>query len=71
MLILDSVLHNDKVGPARTTLTEMAQITQHEGKHRTQAQFEAMLNKHGFGDVRMHRYKGFGFYDALIAKKLD
>lgn len=69
LLILDTVLNDDKVGPFRANMTEISQIVQHEGKHRTGAEFTRLVNKAGFQNAQVHQYKGFGFYDAIFCRK--
>jgi len=69
VLILDSVFNEDKVGPPRVNFTEISQIVQHDGKHRTLGEFTALLEAHGFVDVQLKRWYGFGFYDAIFARK--
>ena len=67
--MLDTVFNDNKVGPLRANMTEISQIVQHDGKHRTGAEFTRMLKKHGFTDVNIHKHQGFGFYDGILARK--
>merc|ERR1711893_510278 len=71
LMILETISNNDKVGPSKNNLTEMTQVFHHEGKHRTVKEFTELMNRHGFMDVQLFRYKGFGFYDGLMGKKAE
>lgn len=68
-MVLDTVFNDNNVGSFRDNMTEISQIVQHDGKHRTGAEFTRMLTKHGFTDIKIHRFEGFGFYDKILTRK--
>ena len=70
MVVLDSIFNDDKVGPGKVNLTEIAQAAHHEGKHRTKEDFTRIMEKAGFGKFEVYKYQGFGFYDGILAKKI-
>lgn len=55
VLIAEKLLHDDKAGPDWAVLQSLNMLVCTEGKERTLGEYEAMLVRHGFRDVRAVR----------------
>jgi len=71
ILLLEALQNDNKVGPGRVCLCEVAALSYLEGKERCQKEFEQMFAKYGFGKCQVVRNKGLHFYDGLLFQKMD
>ena len=67
LLIAEKLLLDDKSGPEWAQMQSLNMLTCTEGKERTLAEYEALLTKAGFSDVRGRRLPVPG--DAILAIK--
>jgi acetylserotonin N-methyltransferase len=67
LLIAEKLLLEDKTGPRWAQMQNLNMLTCTEGKERTLAEYEALLTKAGFSDVRGRRLPVPG--DAILAIK--
>lgn len=69
ILILDSILNEDKVGPLYLNIREMMLFTRFQGKQRSFSEFENLLAKNGFTNIKLYRANKFCLYDGILARK--
>jgi acetylserotonin N-methyltransferase len=67
VLIAEKLLWDDKTGPAGALMQNLNMLTCTEGKERTLGEYEALLTRAGFLDVR--GYPSDSPLDAVIARK--
>lgn len=67
MLLVESLLNEDKSGPLETQLYSMNMLVQTEGKERTSAEYSKLLEAAGFGEIQVKRTGKL--YDAVLGKK--
>ncbi|NWH57721.1 ASMT methyltransferase, partial [Geococcyx californianus] len=67
VLLVESLLNEDKSGPLETQLYSMNMLVQTEGKERTAAEYSRLLEAAGFGDVQVKRTGKL--YDAVLGRK--
>lgn len=63
MLLVESLLNEDKSGPLETQLYSMNMLVQTEGKERTAAAYSKLLEAGGFREVQVKRTGKL--YDAV------
>uniref|UniRef100_A0A8C2UHZ9 Acetylserotonin O-methyltransferase n=1 Tax=Chinchilla lanigera TaxID=34839 RepID=A0A8C2UHZ9_CHILA len=68
VLVVESVLDEDRRGPRTTLLFSLNMLLQTEGRERTPGQYHTLLAAAGFGDFRLRRTGSV--YDAMLARKL-
>ncbi|XP_074990160.1 acetylserotonin O-methyltransferase isoform X3 [Calonectris borealis] len=67
VLLVESLLNEDKSGPLETQLYSMNMLVQTEGKERTAAEYSKLLEAAGFGEVQVKRTGKL--YDAVLGRK--
>ncbi|NXT78182.1 ASMT methyltransferase, partial [Zapornia atra] len=67
VLLVESLLHEDRSGPVETQLYSMNMLVQTEGKERTGAEYSALLEAAGFGEIQVKRTGKI--YDAVLGRK--
>ncbi|NXS07502.1 ASMT methyltransferase, partial [Neodrepanis coruscans] len=67
VLLVESLLNEDKSGPLETQLYSMNMLVQTEGKERTAAQYIKLLEAAGFGVIHVKRTGKL--YDAVLGRK--
>uniref|UniRef100_A0A8C5TCB2 Acetylserotonin O-methyltransferase n=1 Tax=Malurus cyaneus samueli TaxID=2593467 RepID=A0A8C5TCB2_9PASS len=67
VLLVESLLNEDKSGPVETQLYSMNMLVQTEGKERTAAEYSKLLEAAGFGVIRVRRTGKL--YDAVLGRK--
>ncbi|NWU77292.1 ASMT methyltransferase, partial [Onychorhynchus coronatus] len=67
VLLVESLLNEDKSGPLETQLYSMNMLVQTEGKERTAAEYSKLLEEGGFGVIRVKRTGKL--YDAVLGRK--
>ncbi|NXP44282.1 ASMT methyltransferase, partial [Heliornis fulica] len=67
VLLVESLLNEDKSGPVETQLYSMNMLVQTEGQERTGAECSALLEAAGFGGVQVKRTGKL--YDAVLGQK--
>ncbi|XP_053927632.1 acetylserotonin O-methyltransferase isoform X2 [Cuculus canorus] len=67
VLLVESLLNEDKSGPLETQLYSMNMLVQTEGKERTAEEYSRLLEAAGFGDIRVKRTGKL--YDAVLGRK--
>ncbi|OPJ69530.1 acetylserotonin O-methyltransferase isoform B [Patagioenas fasciata monilis] len=67
VLLVESLLNEDKSGPLETQLYSMNMLVQTEGKERTAAEYSKLLEAAGFGDIQVKRTGKV--YDAVLGRK--
>ncbi|NWW79182.1 ASMT methyltransferase, partial [Climacteris rufus] len=67
VLLVESLLNEDKSGPVETQLYSMNMLVQTEGKERTAAEYSKLLEAAGFGMVQVKRTGKL--YDAVLGRK--
>ncbi|XP_064930541.1 acetylserotonin O-methyltransferase isoform X2 [Columba livia] len=67
VLLVESLLNEDKSGPLETQLYSMNMLVQTEGKERTAAEYSKLLEAAGFGDIQVKRTGKL--YDAVLGRK--
>ncbi|KAL2310715.1 hypothetical protein Nmel_002382 [Mimus melanotis] len=55
VLLVESLLNEDKSGPVETQLYSMNMLVQTEGKERTAAEYSKLLEAAGFGVIQVTR----------------
>ncbi|XP_037994364.1 acetylserotonin O-methyltransferase isoform X2 [Motacilla alba alba] len=67
VLLVESLLNEDKSGPVETQLYSMNMLVQTEGKERTAAEYSKLLEAAGFGVIQVKRTGKL--YDAVLGRK--
>ncbi|KAF1533726.1 Acetylserotonin O-methyltransferase, partial [Eudyptula albosignata] len=67
VLLVESLLNEDKSGPLETQLYSMNMLVQTEGKERTAAEYSKLLGAAGFGEIQVKRTGKL--YDAVLGRK--
>ncbi|XP_035748751.1 acetylserotonin O-methyltransferase isoform X2 [Egretta garzetta] len=67
VLLVESLLNEDKSGPLETQLYSMNMLVQTEGKERTAAAYSKLLEAGGFREVQVKRTGKL--YDAVLGRK--
>ncbi|XP_065599961.1 acetylserotonin O-methyltransferase isoform X1 [Cyrtonyx montezumae] len=67
VLLVESLLAEDKSGPVETQLYSLNMLVQTEGKERTAAEYSELLRAAGFREVRVRRTGKL--YDAVLGRK--
>ncbi|XP_051662808.1 acetylserotonin O-methyltransferase isoform X3 [Manacus candei] len=67
VLLVESLLNEDKSGPLETQLYSMNMLVQTEGKERTAAEYSKLLEAAGFGVIQVKRTGKL--YDAVLGRK--
>ncbi|KAM8820353.1 acetylserotonin O-methyltransferase [Eudromia elegans] len=67
VLLVESLLNEDKSGPVETQLYSMNMLVQTEGKERTPAEYSSLLQAAGFTEVQVKRTGKI--YDAILGRK--
>ncbi|NXF96738.1 ASMT methyltransferase, partial [Eubucco bourcierii] len=67
VLLVESLLNEDKSGPLETQLYSMNMLVQTEGKERTSAEYSKLLEAAGFGEIHIKRTGKL--YDAVLGRK--
>ncbi|NWX98884.1 ASMT methyltransferase, partial [Nothoprocta ornata] len=67
VLLVESLLNEDKSGPVETQLYSMNMLVQTEGKERTPAEYSNLLQAAGFTDIQVKRTGKL--YDAILGRK--
>ncbi|NXP39525.1 ASMT methyltransferase, partial [Leiothrix lutea] len=67
VLLIESLLNEDKSGPVETQLYSMNMLVQTEGKERTAAEYTKLLEAAGFGVIQVKRTGKL--YDAVLGRK--
>ncbi|XP_010578745.1 PREDICTED: acetylserotonin O-methyltransferase isoform X2 [Haliaeetus leucocephalus] len=67
VLLVESLLNEDKSGPLETQLYSMNMLVQTEGKERTAAEYSKLLEAAGFREVQVKRTGKL--YDAVLGSK--
>jgi acetylserotonin O-methyltransferase len=67
VLICERVLHPDKTGPLSGLMQSLNMLVVTEGKERNEAEYAALLEAAGFGNVVLRRTEGP--LDAILSKK--
>ncbi|XP_030914236.1 acetylserotonin O-methyltransferase [Geospiza fortis] len=67
VLLVESLLNEDKSGPVETQLYSMNMLVQTEGKGRTAAEYSKLLEAAGFGVIQVKRTGKL--YDAVLGRK--
>jgi len=67
VLLVESLLNEDKSGPLETQLYSMNMLVQTEGKERTAAEYSKLLEAAGFGEIQVKRTGKL--YDAVLGRK--
>ncbi|XP_071404387.1 acetylserotonin O-methyltransferase isoform X2 [Pithys albifrons albifrons] len=67
VLLVESLLNEDKSGPLETQLYSMNMLVQTEGKERTAAEYSKLLEAAGFGVIQVKRTRKL--YDAVLGRK--
>lgn len=67
MLLVESLLKEDRSGPVETQLYSLNMLVQTEGKERTPAEYSKLLAAAGFREVQVKRTGKL--YDAVLGRK--
>ncbi|NWI16220.1 ASMT methyltransferase, partial [Crypturellus soui] len=67
VLLVESLLNDDKSGPVETQLYSMNMLVQTEGKERTPAEYSNLLQAAGFTEIQVKRTGKL--YDAILGRK--
>ncbi|KAM6416215.1 acetylserotonin O-methyltransferase isoform 3-T4 [Pluvialis apricaria] len=67
VLLVESLLNEDKSGPLETQLYSMNMLVQTEGKERTAAEYSKLLEAAGFREIQVKRTGKI--YDAVLGRK--
>ncbi|NXI70777.1 ASMT methyltransferase, partial [Anseranas semipalmata] len=67
VLLVESLLNEDRSGPVETQLYSMNMLVQTEGKERTPAEYSKLLEAAGFREVQVKRTGKL--YDAVLGRK--
>ncbi|NXC48980.1 ASMT methyltransferase, partial [Penelope pileata] len=67
VLLVESLLREDRSGPVETQLYSMNMLVQTEGKERTAAEYSRLLERAGFREVQVKRTGKL--YDAVLGRK--
>ncbi|NXM87072.1 ASMT methyltransferase, partial [Oenanthe oenanthe] len=67
VLLVESLLNEDKSGPVETQLYSLNMLVQTEGKERTAAEYSKLLQAAGFGVIQVKRTGKL--YDAVLGRK--
>ncbi|KAM6141168.1 acetylserotonin O-methyltransferase [Erethizon dorsatum] len=67
ILVVESLLDEDRRGPRTTLLFSLNMLLQTEGRERTPAQYHALVSAAGFGDFQFK--KTGSVYDAMLVRK--
>ncbi|XP_069731578.1 acetylserotonin O-methyltransferase isoform X2 [Phaenicophaeus curvirostris] len=67
VLLVESLLNEDKSGPLETQLYSMNMLVQTKGKERTAVEYSRLLEAAGFGDIQVK--KTGKLYDAVLGRK--
>ncbi|NXJ03617.1 ASMT methyltransferase, partial [Odontophorus gujanensis] len=67
VLLVESLLAEDKSGPVETQLYSLNMLVQTEGKERTAAEYSELLRAAGFRELRVRRTGKL--YDAVLGRK--
>ncbi|XP_041898019.1 acetylserotonin O-methyltransferase isoform X1 [Corvus kubaryi] len=67
VLLVESLLNEDKSGPVETQLYSMNMLVQTEGKERTAEEYSKLLEAAGFGVIQVKRTGKL--YDAVLGRK--
>ncbi|RMC06726.1 hypothetical protein DUI87_16170 [Hirundo rustica rustica] len=67
VLLVESLLNEDKSGPVETQLYSMNMLVQTEGKERTASEYSKLLEAAGFGMIQVKRTGKL--YDAVLGRK--
>uniref|UniRef100_A0A2K5PBR4 Acetylserotonin O-methyltransferase n=1 Tax=Cebus imitator TaxID=2715852 RepID=A0A2K5PBR4_CEBIM len=67
ILVIESLLDEDRRGPLLTQLYSLNMLVQTEGQERTPSHFHALLSSAGFRDFQFK--KTGAIYDAILARK--
>ncbi|XP_013805914.1 acetylserotonin O-methyltransferase [Apteryx mantelli] len=67
VLLVESLLNEDKSGPLETQLYSMNMLVQTEGKERTPAEYSNLLQAAGFTEIQVKRTGKL--YDAILGRK--
>lgn len=67
ILVIESVVDEDRQGPLTTLLFSLNMLLQTEGQERTLSQYHALVSSAGFKDFQFK--KTGGIYDAILAWK--
>ncbi|XP_063248511.1 acetylserotonin O-methyltransferase [Prinia subflava] len=67
VLLVESLLNEDKSGPVETQLYSMNMLVQTEGEERTAAEYSKLLEAAGFGAIQVKRTGKL--YDTVLGRK--
>lgn len=67
MLLVESLLSEDRSGPVETQLYSLNMLVQTEGKERTAVEYSELLGAAGFREVQVRRTGKL--YDAVLGRK--
>ncbi|XP_065436818.1 acetylserotonin O-methyltransferase-like isoform X2 [Chrysemys picta bellii] len=67
VLLVETLLNEDKTGPLETQLYSMNMLVQAEGKERTPAEYSKLLTAAGFREIQVK--KTGKLYDAILGRK--
>lgn len=67
MLLVETLLNEDKTGPLEAQLFSLVMLVQTEGKERTPAQYSKLLTAAGFREIQVK--KTGKLYDAILGRK--
>ncbi|XP_015704070.1 acetylserotonin O-methyltransferase [Coturnix japonica] len=67
VLLVESLLNDDRSGPVETQLYSLNMLVQTEGKERTVAEYSELLGAAGFREVQVRRTRKL--YDAVLGRK--
>ncbi|NXP79711.1 ASMT methyltransferase, partial [Ramphastos sulfuratus] len=67
VLLVESLLNEDKSGPLETQLYSMNMLVQTEGKEQTSVEYSKLLEAAGFGEIQVKRTGKL--YDAVLGRK--
>jgi hypothetical protein len=70
-LVLEKVVDGDRAGPVHAVIHDvcMSLAAPPGGRERTRVQYEKMLSRQGFRDIRIQTMAGYNYSDAILAKK--
>ena len=69
LLIAERILNEDKTGPKKALLLCLNMLVQAHGKERSAAEYEQLLQKQGFIDIRTNQLESSAGIDAALCRK--
>lgn len=67
VLLVETLLNEDKSGPLESQLYSLNMLVQTEGKERTSSEYSTLLAAAGFKEIRIK--KTGKLYDAILGRK--